>query len=163
MKNILLLAGILFIISCGNTSNKNNSDADTSSADEEMQLEPEEKLVWITQYDTAKAEFHLVQQRQINADSLQPQDMVQVLNDAWKDVNVTLEFKKISHDTLYVNIPQAEYLTERMGSSGAMEYLASTTYNLTEVKNIRFVNYTFKAGDHLSPGTYTRDDFNDFH
>lgn len=163
MKNILLLAGIIFILSCNNNSDKNNADTDTLSADEEMQLEPEEKLVWIMQYDTAKAEFHLVQQRKINADSLQPQDMVQTLNDAWKDVNVKLEFKKISNDTLYVSIPQSEQLTERMGSSGAMEYLASTTYNLTEIKNIRFVNYAFKAGDHLSPGTYSRDDFNDFH
>lgn len=163
MKNILLLAGIVFFLSCNNNSNKNNGNADTLTADEEMELEPEEKLVWVTQYDTAKAEFHLVQQRRINADSLQPQDMVQTLNDAWKDVNVKLEFKKISHDTLYVAIPQSEQLTERMGSSGAMEYLASTTYNLTEIKNIRFVNYAFKAGDHLSPGTYSRDDFSDFH
>lgn len=163
MKNILLLAGIIFILSCNNNSNKNNGDTDSLSADEEMQLEPEEKLVWTMQYDTAKAEFHLVQQRRINADSLQPQDMVQTLNDAWKDVNVKLEFKKISNDTIYVSIPQSEKLTERMGSSGAMEYLASTTYNLTEVKNIRFVNYAFKAGDHLSPGTYSRDDFSDFH
>jgi hypothetical protein len=161
MKNILLLAGIFLILSCNNNSNNKTADGDTSLTEEEMDLAPEERLIWITEYDTTKAEFLLKQQRQVNADSVNPQELVNIINGAWQDVK--MEFRKISHDTLYVAIPQSEFLTERMGSSGATEYLVAATYNLTEVKNVRFINYAFKAGDHLTPGTYSRDDFKDFH
>lgn len=160
MKNILLLAGIFLLFSCNNTSDTPTSDKD-SLDDEEMVLELEERLIWVTGYDTTKAEFFLKQQRQINADSLKPEDIIQTVNEAWQDVKMV--FRKISHDTLYVAIPQSEFLTGRMGSSGATEYLVSATYNLTEIKNIRYVNYDFKEGDHLTPGTYTRNDFKDFH
>jgi hypothetical protein len=159
MKNLLLLTGLLCIVSCHNNSSKEKKYEDTLD-EGEVELSPQEKLPWITDYDTVKAEFFLKQQRKINPDSLTTDEIVSNINAAWE--NVKLEFRKISHDTIYVAIPQSEFLTERMGSSGAAEYLASTTYNLTELKNIKFVNYDFEAGDHLNPGTYGRSDFKDF-
>ena len=72
---------------------------------------------------------------------------------------IKLEFGKISHDTLYVAIPESAVLTQQMGSSGAYSYIASTTFTLTELKDIKFVTYDFEEGDHLSPGTMKRSDF----
>jgi hypothetical protein len=38
----------------------------------------------------------------------------------------------------------------------------STTYNLTELKGIKFVSYNMQAGDHVSPGTYSRKSFENY-
>jgi hypothetical protein len=40
--------------------------------------------------------------------------------------------------------------------------MASTTYNLTELKGIKYVNYNMQAGDHVSPGTYSRKSFENY-
>jgi hypothetical protein len=40
--------------------------------------------------------------------------------------------------------------------------MASTTYSLTELKGIKYVNYTMQAGDHVSPGTYSRKSFENY-
>ncbi len=79
---------------------------------------------------------------------------------AWE--NVKLVLVKTSNDTLYVSIPDSEFLGQQMGSAGAQAYMASTTYNLTELKNIKYVNYDMEAGDHVSPGIYSRKSFENY-
>ena len=76
--------------------------------------------------------------------------------------NIKLVLIKTSNDTLYVSIPDSEFLGQRMGSAGAQAYMASTTYNLTELKNIKYVNFDMEAGDHASPGTYSRESFENY-
>lgn len=83
--------------------------------------------------------------------------LIALLNQNYPDVQLNLI--KISHDTIYVKIPDSKKLTNELGDTGAEEYLASATYTLTETKNIHFVNINMKAGDHAEPGVYTRDDF----
>lgn len=113
--------------------------------------------IWISDYDTVKHQFFLKKQRTVDTDSLTAENLVSNINAAWG--NVKLVFKKVSNDTLYVSIPDSDFLTERMGSSGAEAYIASTTYNLTELRGIKFVNYDLAEGEHLSPGVYSREDF----
>jgi hypothetical protein len=50
-------------------------------------------------------------------------------------------------------------LANEIGNTGAENYLASTTFTLTELKNIKYVNIAMKPGDHAEPGVYSRDDF----
>ena len=159
MRNLAILFSIMALLSCNNSGN-NNGDAigDTVLVDEE--LVAGDRMIWIADYDTVKNQFYLKKQRTVNTDSLTPAKLISDINAGWE--NVKLVFDKVSNDTLYVTIPDSEYLTERMGSSGAQAYLASTTYNLTELRGIQFVNYDFEAGDHLSPGTFGRKDFDDF-
>lgn len=83
--------------------------------------------------------------------------LIALLNQNYPDVQLNLI--KISHDTIYVKIPDSKKLTNELGDTGAEDYLASATYTLTETKNIHFVNINMKAGDHAEPGVYTRDDF----
>lgn len=73
---------------------------------------------------------------------------------------IRVDSVKQYHDTLLVKIPDSRYLTSQMGSTGAYAYLAELTYNLTEVPGTSFVTILFKAGDHASPDTYSRSDFN---
>jgi len=62
-------------------------------------------------------------------------------------------------DTVDVEIVNALTLTQSMGTSGADEFMAEATFNLTEHAGIQFVNYLFEEGDHASPGRYSREDF----
>jgi spore germination protein GerM len=59
----------------------------------------------------------------------------------------------------FVEIINAEQVTQSMGSSGAQDYLASVTYSLTENRQIKKVNFIFEEGDHAVPGIYTRESF----
>jgi hypothetical protein len=58
-----------------------------------------------------------------------------------------------------VEVINDEYLTQRMGSTGADEFLAVATFTLTEYDHIKFVNFIFELGDHASPGLYSREYF----
>ena len=157
-KPILFLLSILLFVACNNNASNENL-ADDSLANE-AELLPEERLPWITVYDSVKNNFVLEQRRQVKAETLTPEGVIHDINAMWEKVK--LEFRNISNDTLYVAIPHSDYLTHQMGSAGSLEYFATTTFNLTELKGIRFVNYDFKQGDHAQPGTYSRDNFKEF-
>ena len=79
------------------------------------------------------------------------------MNNNWP--HVQLEIVKTSGDTLFIKIPQSTYLTQQMGSSGSITYLAEAVYNLTEIPGIHYVNFDFEEGDHAQPGTFNRDSF----
>jgi hypothetical protein len=68
----------------------------------------------------------------------------------------------VKDHTAFLEVINAEYLTQRMGSSGAQAYLASVTFTLTENPQIKKVNFIFEEGDHAMPGTYTREDFKNY-
>lgn len=114
-------------------------------------------LVWSAVFDSVKGGVILKQQRQVRADTLTADKLIKEINASWEGIK--LEFRKISHDTIYVAIPESSVLTQQMGSSGAYSYVSSTTFTLTELNNIKFVNYNFEEGDHLAPGTMKRADF----
>ncbi len=158
-KSILLFAIILITVSCNNNSSGPDIDNDSLISDEPNLL-PEEKLIWITVYDSARNEFVLHQQRKPDPEELTADSLIEDINAAWPDVQ--LVFRKISGDTLFVVIPDSDHLTQQMGSSGSSDYIATVTYSLTELKGIRFVSYDFKGGDHLGPGTFSRESFKGF-
>ena len=83
--------------------------------------------------------------------------LIKVINDNFPEVK--LDLVKISHDTMYVKIPDSKVLTQEMGSTGAQNYMASATYTLTEMKGIKYVSFAMKEGDHSGPGVLSRADF----
>lgn len=160
MRNNLLIFGILLIIiSCNNEApaeGENIEDTILIGSDASTRR----LLPWISDFDTTKNEFYLKQQRTVNPDSLTAENLIADLNAEWE--NIKLVLVKTSNDTLYVSIPDSDFLGQQMGSAGAQAYMASTTYNLTELKSIRYVNYDLQAGDHVSPGTYSRKSFENY-
>ena len=111
---------------------------------------------WSSEWDT-KNRLVMKKVSQINEDLLTPANLIQKINSLHPKIQ--LRFIKVFKDTIFVSINKSRYLTQQMGSSGADAYLAEVTYNLTELKDINFVDLRFKEGDHASPGTYTRTDF----
>jgi hypothetical protein len=163
MRKIFLAAFLFPVIACGDNDSAAIDDADTvdtvlmvSDAD----LAPPDRLMWISDFDTVNGEFFLHQQRKVSKDSLTPAKVIGYVNAAWD--NIVLEFDRIGHDTIYVNIPESEFLGQQMGSAGAQAYMASTTYNLTELRGVQYVHYSMSPGDHVSPGTFSRKSFENY-
>jgi hypothetical protein len=164
MRKLFILSGLVFIFSCN--SNTQNDEVvttdssyiitDTSSTGIENPVQFK-NLIWLPVFDSTGGDILLKQQRPVNADTLTAEKLIKEINGSWDAIK--LEFRKISNDTLYVAIPESTMLTQQMGSSGANGYMYSTTFILTELPHVKFVNFDFLEGDHLAPGTYKRGDF----
>jgi hypothetical protein len=72
-----------------------------------------------------------------------------------------LKLVNVNGDTAHIEVINAGYLTQRMGSTGAEQFLAIATFTLTECDNIRYVNFIFEEGDHAIPGYYSRRTFSE--
>jgi len=70
-----------------------------------------------------------------------------------------LKLRGIKGEVVDVEVINDEHLTQRMGSTGAEEFLAAATFTLTEYEKIKFVNFIFEGGDHAQPGIYSRETF----
>ena len=70
-----------------------------------------------------------------------------------------LKLRGIKEQVVDVEVINDEHLTQRMGSTGAEEFLAAATFTLTEYEKIKFVNFIFEGGDHAQPGIYSRETF----
>lgn len=130
---------------------------------------------WYVDYDTATGKDLLVRGSKIKAVRGDINKMIIALNkttfeaeasNAQKE-GVPLESPKmrlqgVAEGIAHVEILNAEYLTQRMGTSGAQNYLAATTYSLTEIPGVRGVDFIFPVGDHAAPGVYTRESFKDY-
>lgn len=89
-----------------------------------------------------------------------PQAFVNGINKTYGETQ--LKYDRISGDTVYVSIENAEWLTNRAGSSGAEQYLSFASLNLLETKGVHYVTYAFTPGAHARPGTWSRKDFADW-
>ena len=166
MRVFLFIALLVFVFSCTPTG-KEYPVKETDSLFLQMDsgaIHTEHtrafnNLIWVPVLDSMSNRIVVKQQRKVNPDTLSANKIIQEVNAAWDGIR--LVFCKISHDTIFVGIPASDLLTRQMGSSGAYSYIASTTYALTELKNIHFVQYDFEEGDHLGPGTMKRADFNE--
>lgn len=172
MKSALLLISssvILFLLSCNSGAEKSNESdstdeiADTvydnsiSAADDSILYVKNKSLLWNIDEDSG---YKLQKPKVTGIDTMTVQHIISLLNNNYDSIH--LDYIKTSHDTVYVHIPNSEMLTERIGSTGAQMYMASTTYSLTELKGIKYVNYDFEEGDHASPGVYNRETFKNF-
>jgi hypothetical protein len=70
-----------------------------------------------------------------------------------------LQLDKLENEVAEVVVVNSDYLTQRMGSAGAQDYLAAATYTLTECPTVQRVSFLFPAGEHAVPGVYGRASF----
>lgn len=83
-------------------------------------------------------------------------ELIRIVNDRFAGNQVVLDSLTRRNDTLFVQIDSAHYLTSRMGSAGAREYMAIATFTLTEAAGTNYVSFDFEEGDHAGPGVYDR-------
>jgi hypothetical protein len=154
-----------FLLSCNSNNDKkaevkNEVTPDTTaierpSADSAKTI-VNRTIIWtVTNEESGKEK--LTRPEEVKLDTFSSAHLIQLINENFPDIH--LDLLKISHDTIYVKIHDSKNLTQDIGDTGAENYLASATYTLTELKNIKFVNIAMKPGDHAEPGVYSRADF----
>lgn len=152
MKPIIILSAFitLFLFAC-------------RSKDKEVQTTPpavSEHYTWVASMDDSTGNLKMVQANPIPDDSLNKEFIIALLNNRFnieKQQLLSFDFVKQAGDTIWINIPDATYLTQQSGSTGAYEHLGTIVYNLTEIPGIKWVKLDFDEGDHAAPGVYGRD------
>jgi hypothetical protein len=98
----------------------------------------------------------IIRSRSLDSIHLTNENILKILNSQMESKCV---FDKIKGNTIFIDIPNSVALTQRHGSSGAQMRMKLIVYTLTELPNIKKVHLNFEEGDHASPGTYSRKDF----
>ena len=79
------------------------------------------------------------------------------LNDKYPEVHI--EIIKQSGDTIYIEVPDGEYLGNQMGSAGSSAWFADAVINLTSVPGINYVSFKMDIYSHASGGVISRDEY----
>ncbi len=115
--------------------------------------------IWVIVDDTSGS--FLIRGEKIGPIKNSYQNIVSAINR--KYVNPSISVEKKEGDTLFVRIDSSEMFTQRMGTTGALNFKAVVVYSLTENDSIKGVFFKFPEGDHGGkPGYFTRKDFKDF-
>lgn len=156
--SLIFVATILFI-ACNQDSKMANEEDSVSTSEMNVTEKPAEiaDVPWAAVTDTVTQKIAMVKSDLVNENDLSLENVIGALSRKYPEIK--LVWLKQQNDTAYVNIPDANYLTRGSGSMGAQIFLAESTYSFTSIPGIKFVNYAFKEGDHASPGTFKRDDF----
>ena len=150
MKYLIVLFFVL------TACNANDEPEEVAEVEVPTVLNPEEMYAWSVEADSMQVIRNTdLPENYLNADSL-----IRGLNSQYPEIQ--LQKVRQSNDTLYTRIPNAEFLTQRMGSSGPEMYFATLYFNLTAVPGVRYVNVDLEEGDHAGPGVYGPDDFKDY-
>jgi spore germination protein GerM len=167
IKLLTVILACFIFFSCNSNEDKN---AETSPEPQETTIDTisaasnedsaitvtNRPMIWTVDEQTPGTE-RMKKPEDAKLDTFSSAALVQLLNSNYPDVQMDLV--KISHDTMYVKIPDSKKLTQQMGSTGAQDYMASATYTLTEFKNVKYINFNLKEGDHAGPGVFSREDF----
>jgi hypothetical protein len=130
---------------------------------------------WYVEYDTGTGKDQLVRGSKITSIRDDINKIIIALNKTTFEAEASgaqgegvplepprIRLQSVAEGIAHVEIVSAEYLTQRMGTSGAQNDLAATTYSLTETPGVRGVDFIFPVGDHAAPGVYTRESFKDY-
>lgn len=164
-KQLLFLLTTCTLFACSSNDKNKSGEAEEviydtvvsrESSPDSAKIIVNKPLIWTVTQENSGTE-KLEKPQDVRLDTLSANGLVQLINNNFPDIHIN--FSKISHDTIFVQIPDSKVLTQQMGSTGAENFMASTTYTLTELKTVKYVNIAMKEGDHASPGTYSREDF----
>ena len=141
---------------CNNRGKEHEEQATTPLVTDSVSVKTDAHYYWEVN-PNGRTGVEMMKTTPISPDSMSVEMMLSRFNATYPEIQ--LQYSRVSNDTLFLKIKKASYLTQQMGSSGAAGYLAELTYNFTELNAINFVALSFKAGDHASPGIYSRTDF----
>ena len=132
------------LASCSDGGKKNNDP---------VLLIDDSILVWETNSDS------MIMKR----DSTIPDSAINItriingLNQKYPEVHIN--FLTQSNDTIYTEVPDAEYLGEQMGSAGATDWFADAVINLTSVAGINYVSFKMDTHSHAASAVIGREKY----
>lgn len=142
----LIIVAIVLITAC-----KCNNDQQQPTAEDSILVIPDTLLVYDVNTDTRTwKKFTEVPDSAFTAIRI-----VNGLNQKYPEVQ--LQLIKQSNDTLYVIVPNNEFLGERMGNAGAVSWFSDAVLNLTGVPGVTYVNIQMEKRSHALPGVFTKE------
>ncbi|MBN8702178.1 MAG: hypothetical protein J0M08_03880 [Bacteroidetes bacterium] len=160
IKKIIYIVIIFLTFGCENSNslrpdqiNSDNLHFDKIPKENSLEYDTSEVL-WDYTFDTITSVYKPTKLRVFLTDTLSEKTIEKIVNKTWPKVQV--KYLRTSHDTVFIKIPNSTVLTQQMGTTGADQFMVSTTYSFTELKGIKFVAYDFEFGDHANPGVYNR-------
>src|SRR5690554_2719823 len=156
---LLVLSTIMLLNGCVTDSSENNEIIDTLS--NESVENTSAKLPYEVNYNEESGRFSIVENLDAETSPFNGTMLETALKNKYPEIDLNVGNKR--SDTLDVYIDDAIYLTQNIGTAGANAYMAEATFAFTTLDSIKTVNFIFEAGDHASPRTYQRSDFDDFH
>lgn len=144
MRYFFFLLILLLCLNCNNASEK-----DTSPNPVEYAI-PESILVWNVDPEA------MVMKRDSNIhDSIITiSRVINGLNEKYPQVKLRL--LKQGGDTLYVEVPDASYLGEQMGSAGSAAWFDDVVINLTSAPGINYVSFRMDTHSHAQSAIISR-------
>lgn len=112
---------------------------------------------WSAAFDSIRNREYLKKGRLLDSITPTVSFLIETLNK--RPVECSIEYIGQRNDTLDIRIINDEFLTERMGSTGAFCILGETVYTLTENDSVNYVHMDMNEGSHAGPGTYQRSNF----
>lgn len=164
MRILFSILALALLFSCSNNANDRTADdstrirelpVDSSEADIE-ELSKEDFYIWKVDNEDKT----MRRNPKLGDDELGVDTLIIGLNEMYPKIK--LEKIKQSHDTLYTQIKNADYLTEQMGSAGSEAYLAQAVLNLTAAQGVNFVRIDFEMGSHAMPDVWGKNSFKDY-
>ena len=154
-RYLITIACVILILSCNNEA-ATEKQANDDAVPLQQWFATDTLLAWDCNADDKQRKRILAAKDSVPF----PQAFINGINKTYSEVQ--LKYDRISGDTVYVSIENAEWLTNRAGSSGAEQYLSFASLNLLEAKAVHYVTYVFTPGSHARPGTWSRKDFADW-
>ena len=152
---------ILLLTNCRNEKSEEQQNVQAENpAPVVSEAEKTLDVPWIAVFNDSTQLLEIKKNPLAHPEKLNEQDIIDALN--LKFPEIKLEQVSRNGNIAIVQIKNANYLTEEMGSTGAQAYLAEATYSLTEIIGISAVDFRFIAGDHATPGILTRQSFESF-
>jgi hypothetical protein len=150
MKNHLFLFVMLMLFSCKEKTNSNQTD------DSSRWFDTDTLLIWNA--DASTESRKKIYRLKDSLTIVQP--VINGINQTWPEGKLVIESRK--DDTLKVRSDEPDWLTEKIGNTGAEQYLCFAAMNLLEVKGVRVVCFILPQGSHAAPGCWSNEDFRDW-
>ena len=140
---------LIIFMSCGDS----NNDSPGNETETIIYDFPDTLLAWEVNTDS------LIMKREtfFPDSSITIPRIINGLNDKYP--NVRLVLLKQSNDTVYTELPNADYLGEQMGSAGASAWFADAVINLTTVPGVNYVSFKMATHSHAASDVLSRDDY----
>lgn len=146
MRYFLFLIVVFLCLKCNNAS---ENEKDISPTPVEYAI-PDSILVW-----NVDAEAMVMKKDSNIHDSIITiSRVINGLNQKYPQVNLLL--LKQGRDTLYVEVPDATYLGEQMGSAGSTAWFDDVVINLTSIPGINYVSFRMETHSHAQSAIISR-------
>lgn len=150
MRTFGLYILLLLIHACGQRSSTQETEND------EKWFDTDTLLIW--NCDAASETRNKIYRPKDSIPIIQP--VINGINQIWPEGKLMVDHQ--NNDTLNVRLADPLWLTERIGNTGAEQYLTFSAMNLLEIKGIKVVCFVLPEGTHASSSCWDSRDFSDW-